>query len=339
MPFVSIIIPIYNVEKYLRQCIDSVINQHLKDFELILEDDGSPDNSPAICDEYAEKHPQIKVIHKPNGGASTARNAGIRTAQGEYLMFMDSDDWWNPEISVSNILSEVKQNPSIEMFLFTSYDYVEGKGLFKRKEHENLKNIRTDTIHHYYQDLINNGNLEVSASTKIIKKQFIYDNNLFFREGIFSEDSEWMLRILRKLSKVKILDIPLYICKIDRQESVTHTIKAKNIKDQLTIVNNSLDYYKNDSTNRSLKELELCFASYLWFSALGLSSKLSKKDRKEVKQLFLDTKEVCSYSNSKKTKLCNTVLKIMGFNLTTSILGFYIKMNEKYKLNKKTVNS
>jgi hypothetical protein len=187
--------------------------------------------------------------------------------------------------------------------------------------------------------LLNNGNLEVSACTKILKKDFINENQLYFKGGLLGEDNQWMIRVLRKLTSVKILDVPLYICRNDRKDSITHTIKPKSVKDLLSIVGESIDYYKNNPENTQLKELELCFASYLWFSALGLSSKLNKKDRKEVKQLFLDTKEVCSYSNSSKTKLCNTVLKIMGFNLTTSILGFYISINEKHKPNKKTVNS
>ncbi len=89
----SIIVPIYNTEKYLRKCIDSILAQTLTDFECILVDDGSTDNCPAICDEYAEKDPRIVVIHKPNGGLSDARNAGLDIAQGDYIGFVDSDDF------------------------------------------------------------------------------------------------------------------------------------------------------------------------------------------------------------------------------------------------------
>jgi len=90
---ISVIIPVYNVEKYLARCIDSVLAQTFADFECILIDDGSPDNSPAICDEYAKKDDRIKVIHQKNGGVSSARNAGLDIAQGEWVTFIDSDDW------------------------------------------------------------------------------------------------------------------------------------------------------------------------------------------------------------------------------------------------------
>lgn len=94
---ISVIVPVYNVEPYLRQCIDSILAQTYTDFELILVDDGSPDNCGAICDEYAEKDNRIRVIHQKNGGVSAARNAGIDIATGEYISFVDSDDWVHPE--------------------------------------------------------------------------------------------------------------------------------------------------------------------------------------------------------------------------------------------------
>ena len=93
MPKVSIVVPIYNVEKYLEQCIDSIINQTLKEIEIILVDDGSPDNCPQICDDYVKKDSRIKVVHKTNGGLSSARNAGIEIATGDYIGFVDSDDY------------------------------------------------------------------------------------------------------------------------------------------------------------------------------------------------------------------------------------------------------
>ena len=103
-PLISVIIPVYNVEKYLRECIDSVLSQIYKNLEIILVDDGSPDNCPQICDEYAEKDSRIKVIHKENGGLSSARNAGISSATGQYAMMVDGDDWIDKET-----LSEMQQ--------------------------------------------------------------------------------------------------------------------------------------------------------------------------------------------------------------------------------------
>ena len=91
--FFSVVVPVYNVEQYLKECVDSILSQTFKDFELILVNDGSKDSSPAICDEYAKKDDRIKVIHKPNGGLSDARNVGTAAAKGEYVIYIDSDDY------------------------------------------------------------------------------------------------------------------------------------------------------------------------------------------------------------------------------------------------------
>ena len=93
IPKVSVVIPVYKVEPYLRRCVDSVLAQTLSDLEIILVDDGSPDHCPEICDEYASKYENIQVLHKPNGGLASARNAGMKMAAGKYLFFLDSDDW------------------------------------------------------------------------------------------------------------------------------------------------------------------------------------------------------------------------------------------------------
>jgi glycosyltransferase involved in cell wall biosynthesis len=98
MPVISIIVPVYKTEKYLRRCIDSILAQTFKDFECILINDGSPDNCPAICDEYAAKESRIVVIHKKNAGVSAARNAGLDMARGEWIGFVDSDDWCDPDM-------------------------------------------------------------------------------------------------------------------------------------------------------------------------------------------------------------------------------------------------
>ncbi|HEM5188819.1 TPA: glycosyltransferase, partial [Streptococcus suis] len=108
----SVIIPVYQVEKYLKRCIDSVLAQKFIDYEIILVDDGSTDSSPEICDEYSIEHPHISVIHKENGGLSDARNVGIKHAVGEYIFFLDSDDWISPTMfeSLKEIISSKKHD-------------------------------------------------------------------------------------------------------------------------------------------------------------------------------------------------------------------------------------
>lgn len=323
MPLLSVIIPVYNVEKYIHQCVDSVISQNLNDIEIVLVNDGSPDGCPQICNQYANNYTFIKVIHKENGGLSDARNEGLKAAKGDYVIFLDSDDWWNPEVSVRDMLEKARSAPDTDMFLFTSYDYIEGEGYFQRNEHQNLKNIDTSSVKTYYQSLLDNGNMEVAAYTKILKRQFLINNKLFFKRDLLSEDNEWLIRLLHVANKVDIINQPLYIYRAGRADSITNTIKKKNIVDLLSIVNGSIEYYT--CHDNDIKEQELCFASYLWFCALGLSNRLNREELKEVKPLFKMTSSVNAYGNSKKTKLSNAVYRVFGFNATVKILGAYLK--------------
>ena len=113
-PLVSVIVPIYMVEKYICECVNSIILQSYKNLEIILVDDGSPDRCPEICDEYAKQDSRIKVIHKPNGGLSDARNAGIEIAEGEYLSFVDSDDVIHHEM-IEVLMQPLIENKELKM--------------------------------------------------------------------------------------------------------------------------------------------------------------------------------------------------------------------------------
>ena len=114
-PKVSIIVPVYNVEKYLDRCMESLLNQTLKDIEIILVDDGSPDNCPQMCDDYAKKDSRVKVVHKANAGLGYARNSGLDVATGEYVAFVDSDDY--VELDMYEQMYEASLNYQVQMVL------------------------------------------------------------------------------------------------------------------------------------------------------------------------------------------------------------------------------
>ncbi|MBR5223559.1 MAG: glycosyltransferase [Clostridia bacterium] len=160
-PMFSIIIPVYNVENELARCIDSIINQTMHNFEVILVDDGSPDNCPQICDEYAEKYNYITVIHKENGGVSSARNAGIKIANGKYIWFIDSDDYIEPN-SIEIISSFLKDN---------DYDFLEF----------NLKTALSGQVEDFNEFLMSyyfKCGITASPCDKIFKTSLIRDNNI-----------------------------------------------------------------------------------------------------------------------------------------------------------------
>ena len=195
MPQVSVIVPVYNAEKYLAECIDSILAQTLRDIEVILVDDGSTDTSPALCDAYVEKDSRVKVIHKANGRAASARNAGLKIAQGEYMAFVDSDDWISPDMYESMLaagadvcLCDYVRFQGEQEFPFTQPNIQDG---YYDKEH-----IRKEIYPHLVMDGVEFP-ITISNCVLLIKHTVIIENNLSYREDILiSEDAPFGSEVL-----------------------------------------------------------------------------------------------------------------------------------------------
>lgn len=217
-PKISVLIPVYNVELYLRRCVDSALAQTLQELEVILVDDGSPDNSPAICDEYAEKDDRIRVIHKPNGGLASARNAGMSIATGEYLFFLDSDDWL--ELDGLERLYKVAEKYQVDFVRYrairTGWPGMELNAPCMmepvRELHEgyyDLAAIRNEV----YPRLLVTPQLTMGAVVgawgSLYRLDFLRKNQLAFYEEVkFSEDLVFSARVVRAASSFYFVDTP-----------------------------------------------------------------------------------------------------------------------------------
>lgn len=197
---ISIIIPVYNVEKYLRQCIDSVINQTYKNLEIILVDDGSKDKSGIICDKYSIKDKRIQVIHKKNMGVSAARNDGLKIIKGKYLIFLDGDDWLDVRMIEELYDNLVKYDVDISIcnfYISPSYkeQYV--------KDKEKKDDLIIDDLKVMYNLIFNNEKVGGYLWNKLIKTSIIKDNKIFFNEDIsIEEDVMFMINTLEKCKKI-----------------------------------------------------------------------------------------------------------------------------------------
>ncbi len=202
MSKVSIVIPIYNGEKYLDRCINSVLNQSICDIEVILVDDGSQDLSGEICDEYSTRDARIKVIHKKNGGLGAARNTGIEVAEGEYIGFVDCDDWISPD------MYEVLYNTAVEQ----RAEIVSGRFAIVHDEHEVVGTLDgtvclyegEDKRRVYLESGIQDRSSQYSACTKIYKKS-LFDNLKFPQEQLY-EDSFTNLLFIEKANRFVIIN-------------------------------------------------------------------------------------------------------------------------------------
>lgn len=199
-PNISVIVPIYKVEPYLRRCVDSLLQQTCENFELILVDDGSPDNCGAICDEYAAMDDRVRVIHKPNGGLSDARNAGLEIARGEYIAFVDSDDWVAPEF-LERMLEAMRETGAD----ICECDILRTYGEENVQYAANASSVVYDT-EKAMEELIRDGAFHQYVWNKLYRRAVIGDN--LFPKGKTNEDEFWTYRVFGNAKKVvKIPDV------------------------------------------------------------------------------------------------------------------------------------
>lgn len=201
MPKISVIVPVYKAEKYLRRCVDSILNQTFTDFELILVDDGSPDGSGAICDEYARKDKRIRVFHKENGGVSSARNLGLDNVNGEYVTFVDADDWIDAD-NMSICMSVMIEN-NLDMLQY-SFKRIDDNGHILQ-----VRNIHTDVL-----DLpryIETGNFNMCVWGAYIKNSLIQSKTIRFDEKIkLAEDQMFMMEVMSMSRRLQSIDSVFY---------------------------------------------------------------------------------------------------------------------------------
>ena len=213
---ISVIIPVYNVEKYIRKCLDSVVNQTYKDLEIIIVDDGSPDNCGAIIDEYAKTDGRIKVIHKPNGGLSAARNDALKIATGEWIAFVDSDDWCELDMYEKVIRVADKEDADIVIFNpFRNYD--DREEVLRAFPYDFVTEDR-DFIHGLQLSALSRHLTPISTRwsqgfpwDKLFKRSLVYENDLTFDVTVrANEDVIFDIRAFQFAKKVAYTNETLY---------------------------------------------------------------------------------------------------------------------------------
>lgn len=271
---ISIVVPIYKVEKYLEKCIDSIINQDYKNLEIILVDDGSPDRCPQTCDEYANKDERIKVIHKENGGLSDARNAGIKVATGKYIAFIDSDDYVT-ENYISTLLYTIKKYDA-DISACNYIKLYEDSGIEKVKPKTNEDLVMTNI--EAMKDLFTlPNNSDVVAWNKLYKTSLFTQNNIEFPKGKLHEDNFTTYKLYYYSNKVVFTNVPCYYY-LQRKDSIMG--KKFNIKrlDILLACYQQIDFIHKNNLNLHDEVLFNSFLIHLYILDLLLrATNVNKK--------------------------------------------------------------
>ena len=308
MPKVSVIVPVYNVEEYLERCLDSLVNQTLKDIEIIIVNDGSTDGSKEIIQKYLNKYKNIVYLEKENGGLSSARNYGIPYAKGEYIGFVDSDDY------VELTMYEKMYNKAIE----EKSDMVECDFIW---EYPNKKREDIGKMYSSKKEAIVEA--RVVAWNKIIKKDIIEKTKITFPEGLRYEDIEFFYKIVPYLDKISFVKETL-VHYIQRESSIANT-QNERTGEIFKIWENVLNYYiENNIFNEYRSELEYSYTRILLCSSLKRITKV--KDKKVRKALIKLTWQNLNkkFPHWKQNKYLNS---------TKSFKNLYLKSINKFIIN------
>lgn len=279
---ISVVVPIFNVEKYLTECIESILNQTYKDFELILVNDGSTDNSLKICNEYLKKDERIRVINKENGGLSSARNSGIEVAKGEYIAFIDSDDLINENMFEKMMKIAIEKNADIVQCNYQEfYDESEiNSNIDISNEIEELNNI--EALHKFYEN--GKSACAVVAWNKIYKTKLF--NDVRYPFGRVHEDVFTTHKLLYKANKIICIKDKFYYYR-QRANSITTNKYNKKRLDILDAIEERANFLKNIVGNEELYNLEIRNYSYnimLSYSKYKESNPNDEATLKEIKE-------------------------------------------------------
>ena len=296
---ISVVVPVYNVEKYIEKCLMSIIKQTYKNLEIIIIDDGSSDNSLDICQKMANIDPRIIIHHKKNGGLSSARNYGLKKSKGDYVIFIDSDDYTS-ESMIEKMHQSLLEN---ETTLSVCGYIVEYKN---EKTYANYKGKEVIESKEAFEQILQKGCFFGSfAWNKLINKKLFRD--VLFPEGQFYEDINTMYKLIHKAGKISVVPENLYYYQ-KRDASITATIDKKKVKDQLHAMSERLDFIADNYPELNEK------AQYqLQETIINLWIRSAKKfilDREMVDILKMNLKRVDVEPKSYKSKLIYKLMKM-----------------------------
>ena len=317
--FFSVIVPVYNVEKYLGQCIDSILSQTFEDFELILVDDGSRDGSGGICDSYAAKDSRVKVIHKENGGQSTARNAGVKMAAGEYAVFLDSDDFFASSGFLEDMKNAATASPDVVVFRYCKY-YEDGRtddcGI-------SLAALECGGKVELLRELVRRDAFFCSCWSKCTRMALLKENGIEFDASLSCEDMDWYYNVMMHVKTLQVVD-RAYVCYRQRENSVTSVFKRKSVTDYLYTLQKWQKIF-NGMENGEERDVMLASLAKLYCNLFVLYSRHTAELRDVKKEIF-GLRHLLSHTLNPRVRIISKFAKLVGLEMTCVLLKILDKV-------------
>ena len=326
----SIIIPVYNVEQYLESCVKSVITQTYQDLQVILIDDGSIDSSGALCDQLAKQDTRIQVIHKPNGGLSDARNAGLKVATGDYVAFLDSDDVYLLQDGIEQMMHVVAKDKP-DLLLFQCVDIYPVRQSVRRAYDSDFLVNHTGT--EVFHQLVRMQSFNMSACFQLIRRELLEKHQLYFEKGLLSEDVDWSLRLWQYVSKVRAINLPFYGYQ-HREGSISTTYTIRNLRSYEHIFAKFVQLYNErvvETDTELYWQTVMGYLAQMYTNCLYNYGQLTIQERKDNYYILRDYASLLNHSISIKSHRVVKLKRWIGLRLTVWVFMFYGNIRRKLK--------
>ena len=329
---ISIVIPVYNSHEYLRECVDSIINQTFRNVEVLLVDDGSTDNSGAICDELAAGDPRVIAIHKKNGGTSSARNEGVARATGDYLTFCDNDDFLRDSECLMRVATYLESNP-VDVLMHDNCIYNDPvKTIVPPHETHLADEIAKLGKGEAILSVISHGVMAVTVWDKVVRTSLVRDNGIVFPEGMRNEDTDWSASVLEHAGSVGWVDDPYYCYRKGHTYAQTAKPVTRAMTDDLaTIISRHMDAIKTIGLGGADAEAIKAYLAYPFIVWMGQTSSIGacrKDDKVSLEMCGMAPALFAAHEDPSVAKAA-LAYRVLGFWGTAHLLGIAFKQRQK----------
>ena len=316
---ISIVIPVYNVAAYLKQCVESV--QKLTcDVEILLIDDGSTDGSGELCDELAKTDSRIRVIHQSNSGLSAARNTGICNSTGEYILFLDSDDFLDLA-ETEKVLSCCSSGADVIVGLYRNY-YTHQNSYTPENSPALLEVNGLISTEQFLSVIPKDGQSCYMVAVRFIsRRDTLINNQLLFEPGIYHEDEEWTQRLLCTVQSVFVVHAWFYQYRQARSGAITSVVKPKNVWDTVTVMKKALQGIEKHAATTYKREYLSYRAGQQYLSIMLKSDVLDRRGKKEIWRILREHRDQCvPYLHGSLGTLAKILIKLLGVTAASVLL-------------------
>lgn len=313
----SIIIPAYNAACTLDRCLRSILSQSFQDYQVVIVDDDSADSTLALARNWASREARFLVLPASHGGAGAARNLGLEAAQGEYVLYMDADDYWIRDDLLQELDERIRKQPADTYMYQTAKVSEDGTVLTRYAKPRFQQEDTVLALKDIYQDLVRDGQTLAAVWNKSVRRTLLLENAIRFREDILGEDIDWVLQLFSHVQTICLMNLEAYAYTQHRSESRSNHPEAAN--DLVRIV---MDWSTRDNIAHS--EAVMGLVAFEFGICMGSHHRLSRSHR----QLMRKNVHLLRYGLDKKTRLISRFHSIFGYSLTCLAIRTYLYLRK-----------